>query len=61
VPEEEILPARQRMARMGFFVEPTSALAAAALPFVFPFTKPGDTIVVSLTGSGLKVPIPPLS
>ena len=61
VPEEEILPARQRMARMGFFVEPTSALAAAALPFVFPFTKPGDTIVVSLTGSGLKVPIPAIS
>ncbi len=61
VPEEEILPARQRLARLGFFVEPTSALAVAALPFVFPFTKPGDTIVVSLTGSGLKVPIPPTS
>jgi len=59
IPEEEILPARQHLARLGFFVEPTSALAAAALPFVFPFTKPGDTIVVSLTGSGLKVPIPP--
>ena len=61
VPEEEILPARQRLARLGFFVEPTSALAVAALPFVFPFTKPGDTIIVSLTGSGLKVPIPATS
>jgi threonine synthase len=43
---------------MGFFVEPTSALAVAALPFVFEFTKPDDTVIVSLTGSGLKVPIP---
>jgi threonine synthase len=58
VQEEEILPARQRLAQMGFFVEPTSALAAAALPLVYKFAKPGDTIVVSLTGSGLKVPIP---
>jgi threonine synthase len=58
VAEEEILPARQRLARMGFFVEPTSALAVAALPFVFEFTKPDDTVIVSLTGSGLKVPIP---
>ena len=61
VPEEDILPARQRLARLGFFVEPTSALAAAALPWVFPFTKPGDIMVVSLTGSGLKVPIPATS
>jgi threonine synthase len=58
VQEEEILPARQRLARMGFFVEPTSALAVAALPSVYKFTKPGESIVVSLTGSGLKVPIP---
>jgi threonine synthase len=58
VAEEEILPARQRLARMGFFVEPTSALAVAALPFVYEFTKPDDTVIVSLTGSGLKVPIP---
>jgi threonine synthase len=58
VQEEEILPARLRLAQMGFFVEPTSALAAAALPSVFKYAKPGDTIVVSLTGSGLKVPIP---
>jgi threonine synthase len=58
VQEEEILPARQHLARMGFFVEPTSSLAVAALPSVYKYAKPGDTIVVSLTGSGLKVPIP---
>jgi threonine synthase len=61
VPEEDILPARQYLAHLGFFIEPTSALAAAALPLIFPFTKPDETIVVSLTGSGLKVPIPPTS
>jgi threonine synthase len=57
IPEEEILPARQELAHQGFFVEPTSALAAAALPGLFPQTRAEDLIVVSLTGSGLKVPI----
>jgi threonine synthase len=57
IPEEEILPARQELARGGFFVEPTSALAAAALPRLFPLARPDDVIVVSLTGSGLKVPM----
>ena len=57
IEEEGILPARKELAHLGFFVEPTSALATAALARVFQKTKPTDTIVVSLTGSGLKVPI----
>lgn len=57
IPEDEILPARQELAQTGFFVEPTSALAVAALPNLFPLTRSEELIVVSLTGSGLKVPI----
>jgi threonine synthase len=57
VPEEEILPARQTLAHTGLFVEPTSALAVAALPLLSTHSRPDDIIVVSLTGSGLKVPI----
>lgn len=57
IAEEEILPARLELAHDGFFVEPTSALAAAALPKLFPYTNKDDLIVVSLTGSGLKVPL----
>lgn len=52
VDEADILPGRDALARLGFYVEPTSALvwsaleqAAASLP---------DPIVVVLTGSGYK-------
>lgn len=55
--EEDILPARQQLAYVGLFVEPTSALAVAALPMLHSHSRPDDLIVVSLTGSGLKVPI----
>lgn len=55
--EEDILPARQMLAHTGLFVEPTSALAVAALPWLYSHSRPHDLIVVSLTGSGLKVPI----
>lgn len=57
IQEEDILPARQQLAHTGIFVEPTSALAVAALPFLYSQSRPDDLIVVSLTGSGLKVPI----
>jgi len=52
VPDEETMAARQRLAHQGFFVEPTSALAVAALDRLRP-RLPG-TVVVVLTGSGLK-------
>ena len=57
VNEEDILPARNQLARAGFFVEPTSALAVAALSKIFQNTNADKIIVVSLTGSGLKVPL----
>ncbi len=55
VEEEEILRARKELALKGFFVEPTSAVAAAALDHLTHLH--GRTIVVPLTGSGLKSPV----
>jgi len=52
VDEEEILPARDALARLGFYVEPTSAIALAAL--IQTVDNLPDPIVVILTGSGLK-------
>jgi threonine synthase len=54
VEDEATLQARQRLAQRGLFVEPTSATAVAALEAVLQNTAPDDTIVVPLTGSGLK-------
>jgi threonine synthase len=54
VEEEEIRAARQEMASYGFYIEPTSATAVAALNKVNQLAKPGETIVIPLTGSGLK-------
>ncbi len=52
IPDEETLAARKRLAHQGFFVEPTSALAVAALGRLRPRLQ--GTVVVMLTGSGLK-------
>ncbi len=49
VTEDAILAAAARLARSGWFVEPTSAVVAAALPQI-----PGDDLVLVLTGTGLK-------
>ena len=54
VEEEAILAAQGQLAHQGFFVEPTSATAIAALEAVSRLAEPGETIVVPLTGSGLK-------
>lgn len=54
VEEEAIRTAQRELARHGFYVEPTSATAVAALPTVVEHAEPGETIVVPLTGSGLK-------
>jgi threonine synthase len=56
VPEEQILPAQRQLAKQGFYVEPTSAVVIAALPQIFNTVKKEQTVVVSLTGSGLKSP-----
>ena len=52
VGEEQIFPARDALARLGLYVEPTSALVWSALEQTFG-TLP-DPVVVMLTGSGLK-------
>lgn len=52
VPEVRIQPARDRLARAGFLVEPTSALVLDALRQCPDLPEP---VVLVLTGSGLKV------
>ncbi len=56
VPEQEIMPARQRLAEAGFYVEPSSAVAFAAARQLRAVGTIGDDEVTMavLTGSGLK-------
>jgi threonine synthase len=56
VPEGEIGPALKRLARLGLYVEPTTATAGAALSKLLAARtiRPGETTVVVLTGHGLK-------
>ncbi len=55
--EEEIAQAQERLARTGIYVEPSSATAVAVLPQLQSQISPGETVVVVLTGSGLKTPL----
>ncbi len=52
VEENDILPARDALGKLGFYVEPTSAIVWAALAKIIETLT--DPIVVILTGSGLK-------
>jgi threonine synthase len=52
VDEEEILPGREALAHLGFYVEPTSAIVWSAL--CQQIQNLPDPVVVVLTGSGLK-------
>lgn len=56
VSEEEIIAALDGLARIGLFVEPTCAAAAAGLSRLLDggVIGPGQTTVLVLTGSGLK-------
>ncbi len=54
IPEEKILPARDELAHHGFYVEPTAALSYAALSHLERRIKPDQTVVLILTGHGLK-------
>lgn len=54
VTDEETLQARDIIARRGLYVEPTSAVAVAALKQLPPHLE--GVTVISLTGSGLKSP-----
>ncbi len=55
VEEARILPGRDALARLGFYVEPTSALVWSALEQKL--SELPDPVVVILTGSGYKVRI----
>lgn len=56
VSEDEIVTALGDLARLGLYVEPTSAAAAAGLSQLLRSgaVSPGQTTVLVLTGSGLK-------
>lgn len=55
VPDDETLAAQRRLAHQGFYVEPTSALAVAALDRLRDqLAASSVTVVVVLTGSGFK-------
>lgn len=54
VPDRRIEAAEQDLARAGLLVEPTGAVAVAALPEVRRMFGVDRTVLVSLTGSGLK-------
>jgi threonine synthase len=54
VEDEATLAAQRQLAHQGLYIEPTSATAVAALETVFQLAAPDETIVVPLTGSGLK-------
>lgn len=61
VDEKEIFEAFLELARMGFFVEPSSAVAYAAYKrqaLSMRFSKDGSIVIV-ITGSGLKTTIKP--
>jgi len=57
VTEDEIKKAYYDLGGHGFFVEPSSAVAAAALPQVLAIVGQEAKVVVALTGSGLKSPL----
>ena len=56
VSEQEIISALNSLARIGLFVEPTSAAAAAGLSCLInsEIIKESETTVLLLTGTGLK-------
>jgi threonine synthase len=52
VPEEEIMPSRNELAALGFYVEPTSAIVWHVVSGVI--NQVNDPVVAVLTGSGFK-------
>jgi len=54
VSEEEIQRGQSLAANLGWFVEPSAAAAVAGLMKLDKIIEPGESVVVPLTGSGLK-------
>jgi threonine synthase len=60
IDEQVIVATHRKLARMGVFVELTSAVAVAALDKLLAerMLDSGERVVVALTGHGLKTPLP---
>ena len=57
VSEDEIKSTLVELCSQGFYVEPTAAVAIAGVKqYVREYARKGETIVSTLTGSGLKAP-----
>jgi len=54
IEEQDIIRAQHQISNMGYYVEPTSALALAGYQRINTEIDPDDIVVLSLTGSGLK-------
>lgn len=54
VSEDEIIEGQAQLARLGLYVEPSSAVVWAGLMKIRQFAKPDDVFLLPLTGSGLK-------
>jgi threonine synthase len=54
IEEKAIIDAQDEISHMGYYIEPTSALAIAGLHQLLPEIKDLETIVIPLTGNGLK-------
>jgi threonine synthase len=54
VSEIEILEAHKSLAKQGLFVEPTAAVSVAGIRQLREKIDPTDTVIVPLTGNGLK-------
>ncbi|MFC2030344.1 threonine synthase [Chloroflexota bacterium] len=54
VEEEQIVTTRNELARQGFYIEATSAAAVAAIPEIQAESGLAESLVVPLTGHGLK-------
>ncbi len=52
--ENEIMNAQKSLGQMGYYIEPTSAVAVAGLLKLAEIFSSGEMIVVPLTGNGLK-------
>jgi threonine synthase len=52
--EPDILEAQDLCAKLGYFIEPTSALVIAGLRYLLDSIKEDDLVLLPLTGNGLK-------
>jgi len=54
IEEDLIKSAQKTLALQGYYIEPTSALAVAGFQKLLELIKKSDTVVIPLTGNGLK-------